>query len=76
MEATGTAVVTLGGLLLSLACTVLIEELCIGALFRLFFTGRPRADTAVNHRLRGAGVKKLGIALEPIPNKRSSQQSQ
>jgi hypothetical protein len=32
---------TTGGLLLSLACAVLLEELLVGGLFRLFFAPRP-----------------------------------
>ena len=41
MQATATTLVTLGGLLLSLACAVLVEELLLGGLFRLFFAPRP-----------------------------------
>ena len=41
MQTTATALVTLGGLLLSLACAVLLEELLVGGLFRLFFAPRP-----------------------------------
>ena len=40
MQATATALVTLGGLLLSLSCAVLLEELLLGGLFRLFFAPR------------------------------------
>ena len=45
MQATTTTLVTLGGLLLSLACAVLVEELLLGGLFRLFFAPRPEAHT-------------------------------
>ena len=43
MQATTTTLITLGGLLLSLACAVLLEELFLGGLFRLFFAPRPGA---------------------------------
>jgi hypothetical protein len=42
MQATTTTLVTLGGMLLSLACAVLLEELFLGGLFRLFFAPRKR----------------------------------
>ena len=45
MQALATSLVTLGGLLLSLACAVLLEELFLGGLFRLFFASRPRSAT-------------------------------
>ena len=41
MQATATALVTVGGVVLSFACAVLIEELFLGGLFRLFFAPRP-----------------------------------
>jgi hypothetical protein len=40
VEGTATALITLGGLLLSLSCAVLLEELLLGGLFRLFFAPR------------------------------------
>jgi len=43
VQGTATALLTLGGLLLSLACAVLLEELLVGGLFRLFFAPRPGA---------------------------------
>jgi hypothetical protein len=36
--------VTLGGLFLSLACAVFLEEMLVGGLFRLFFVSRPEAQ--------------------------------
>lgn len=50
MQGTATALVTLGGLVLSLSCAVLIEELVLGGLFRLFFAPRPGAS-----QKRGSG---------------------
>lgn len=41
MQGTATALVTVGGLILSLSCAVLLEELFLGGLFRLFFAPRP-----------------------------------
>jgi hypothetical protein len=41
VQAIATTLVTLGGLLLSLACAVLLEELFLGGIFRLFFASRP-----------------------------------
>ena len=41
MYGTATALATIGGLLLSLSCAVLLEELFLGGLFRLFFAPRP-----------------------------------
>jgi len=35
---------TIGGLLLSLACAVLVEELFLGGLFRLFFAPKPDGE--------------------------------
>ena len=40
MQGTETALATIGGLVLSLSCAVLIEELFLGGLFRLFFAPR------------------------------------
>jgi hypothetical protein len=48
MQATTTTLITLGGLLLSLACAVLLEELLLGGLFRLFFAPRPGAPEKRN----------------------------
>jgi len=45
-----TALMSAGGLLLSFACAVLLEELVIGGLFRLFFGPRPVAG-----QKRGSG---------------------
>ncbi len=45
MQSVATALVTIGGLVLSLACVVLIEELFLGGLFRLFFASRPGAGS-------------------------------
>ncbi|HUI84485.1 MAG TPA: hypothetical protein VL240_09685 [Candidatus Binatia bacterium] len=45
MQGTVTALVTLGGLVLSLACAVLVEELFLGGLFRLFFAPRPASGS-------------------------------
>ena len=44
MQATATALVTLGGLVLSLSCAVLLEELFLGGLFRLFFARRTKPN--------------------------------
>ena len=44
MQGAATALTTLGGLLLSLACAVLVEELFLGGLFRLFFAPRPERE--------------------------------
>lgn len=41
MQGAATALITVGGLLLSLAGAVLVEELFLGGLFRLFFAPRP-----------------------------------
>ncbi len=43
MQGTATALVTVGGLVLSLSCAVLLEELFLGGLFRLFFAPRPQS---------------------------------
>lgn len=43
MQGAATAMTTIGGLALSLACAVLVEELFLGELFRLFFAPRPDA---------------------------------
>ena len=51
MQGAATAMITLGGLLLSLACAVLVEELFLGGLFRLFFARRP-AQKHSSERLR------------------------
>jgi hypothetical protein len=45
VQGVATALVTVGGLVLSLACAVLIEELFLGGLFRLFFASRPAPDS-------------------------------
>jgi hypothetical protein len=44
MQSTATALMTAGGLVLSLACAVLLEEVFVGGLFRLFFAPRPDAQ--------------------------------
>jgi hypothetical protein len=41
VQGAATALTTLGGLLLSLACAVLVEEMFLGGLFRLFFAPKP-----------------------------------
>ena len=41
MECAWTLMTISAGLLLSLACAMLIEELLIGGLFRIFFAPRP-----------------------------------
>ena len=51
MQATAAALVTVGGVVLSFACAVLIEELFLGGLFRLFFAPRP-AHKNDSERLR------------------------
>ena len=54
MQGTATALVTLGGLVLSLSCAVLLEELFLGGLFRLFFAPRPQsAERARQKRSSG-----------------------
>ncbi|MGA2369309.1 MAG: hypothetical protein ACLPPV_04355 [Candidatus Korobacteraceae bacterium] len=50
MQGIATALVTLGGLVLSISCAVLLEELFLGGLFRLFFAPRPVAG-----QKRGSG---------------------
>jgi len=62
VQGMATALVTLGGLVLSLACAVLLEELFLGELFRLFFAPRPGAGVPTNRRScgwrgQGAGQK-------------------
>jgi len=44
VQGVATALVTLGGLVLSISCAVLLEELFLGGLFRLFFALRPGAE--------------------------------
>ena len=41
VQGMATALMSAGGLVLSLACALLLEELLIGGLFRLFFAPRP-----------------------------------
>lgn len=41
MEAVASVLAVIGGLLLSLSCAVLLEELFIGGLCRLFLAPRP-----------------------------------
>jgi hypothetical protein len=41
MECTTTLITLSAGLLLSMACAVLLEELIFGGLFRIFFAPRP-----------------------------------
>ncbi len=43
MESATTAVTVVGVLVFSFACGVLLEELLLGGLFRLFFAPRPGA---------------------------------
>ena len=43
MQGLATALMSAGGLVLSFACALLLEELLIGGLFRLFFAPRPVA---------------------------------
>ena len=43
MQGVATVLMSAGGLILSLACALLLEELLIGGLFRLFFAPRPGA---------------------------------
>ena len=57
MQTTATALVTLGGLLLSLACAVLLEELLVGGLFRLFFAPRVKSNRAKASRTTATSVK-------------------
>jgi hypothetical protein len=52
VQGTTTALVTIGGLVLSLSCAVLIEELFLGGLFRLFFAPRPGKSSG---QQRGSG---------------------
>jgi len=52
MQSTATALMTAGGLVLSLACAVLLEELLIGGLFRLFFAPRPEQKQRSSGRAR------------------------
>jgi hypothetical protein len=53
MQATASALATVGGLLFSLACAVLLEEVFLGGLFRLFFAPRPdRTKKADSGRVR------------------------
>ena len=64
MQATATALITLGGLLLSLSCAVLLEELLLGGLFRLFFA--PRRDRVVPaFRPAYGNAKKTPLPLLP-----------
>lgn len=51
MQGMATALITLGGLLLSLSCAVLLEELFLGGLFRLFFAPRLGSGNATDRRL-------------------------
>jgi len=53
MQGTATTLVTLGGLFLSLACAVFVEELLLGGLFRLFFAPRPETGARTHSRFRG-----------------------
>jgi hypothetical protein len=53
VQGIATALVTLGGLVLSLSCAVLLEELFLGGLFRLFFAPRPGAGAPNNRRFCG-----------------------
>ena len=53
MQGVATALMTTGGLLLSLACAVLLEELFIGGLFRLFFAPRPGPGGSGHNRSSG-----------------------
>jgi hypothetical protein len=48
VEGTATALVTIGGLVLSLSCAVLLEELFLGGLFRLFFAPRSESGQVTN----------------------------
>ncbi len=41
MNSAATALTVVGGLGFSLACAILLEELILGGLFRLFFAPRP-----------------------------------
>ena len=52
MECAITLMTLSAGLLLSVACAMLIEELIIGGLFRLFFAPRP-ADTQQSQPPKG-----------------------
>jgi hypothetical protein len=53
VQGAATALMSAGGLVLSFACAVLLEELFIGGLFRLFFAPRPVAG-----QKRGSGQKR------------------
>ena len=57
MQATATALVTLGGLLLSLSFAVLLEELFLGGLFRLFFARRAKPVGAKERQTTATTVK-------------------
>src|SRR5271166_3267477 len=50
VQGVATALMTTGGLLLSLACAVLLEELLIGGLFRLFFAPRREPSSLPDKR--------------------------
>jgi len=43
VQGVATALTAVGGVILSLSCAVLLEELLLGGLFRLFFAPRPGA---------------------------------
>ena len=53
MQSIATALITLGGMLLSLACAVLVEELFLGGLFRLFFASRAGQSARANRNVCG-----------------------
>jgi len=57
VQATATALVTLGGLLLSLSFAVLLEELFLGGLFRLFFARRAKPVGAKERQTTATTVK-------------------
>jgi len=54
VQASAAALVTVGSVVLSFACAVLIEELLLGGLFRLFFAPRPGTGNPAGGQKRGS----------------------